>query len=178
MTMDDLRYPIGRFIPPAGDTSEAGRALLIAQIEEAPASLRTALAGLSPAQLESPYRPGGWTVRQVTHHLPDSHLNGYVRVRLALTEDAPTIKPYAEERWATLADAKSADVSLSIDLLEAVHRRWVLLLRSLEPAEWKRTLHHPEHGTLDLDWMLAEYAWHGRHHVAQVTSLRQRNGWA
>jgi uncharacterized damage-inducible protein DinB len=176
--MDDLRYPVGRFEAPRTPLSESQRAEFIRQIEETPAALRAALAELREDELETPYRPGGWTVRQVAHHLPDSHLNAYVRFRLALTEEEPTIKPYAEDRWAELHEAKTAPVGVSLELLSALHRRWVLLLRALAPAEWPRKLRHPELGVVDLDWMLAQYAWHGRHHVGHVTSLRRRLGWA
>jgi hypothetical protein len=176
--MDDLRYPVGAFEAPKDALSESRRAAFIGEIENAPAALRAALAGLRPEQLATPYRPCGWTVRQVAHHLPDSHLNAYVRFRLALTEDEPTIKPYAEDRWAELHEAKTAPVEVSLELLEALHRRWVLLLRALSPAEWGRKLRHPERGVVGLDWMLAQYAWHGRHHVGHVTSLRRRLGWA
>jgi hypothetical protein len=176
--MDDLRYPVGTFEAPKAPLTPSERAALIAEIEKTPAGLRSALSGLSPAQLETPYRPGGWTLRQVAHHVPDSHLNAYVRFKLALTEDAPTVKPYAEERWAELAEARTAPVEISLDLLESLHRRWVLVLRAMTPAEWARRLTHPQHGLIDLDWMLAQYGWHGRHHVGHVTSLRRRMGWA
>lgn len=175
--MDDtLRYPIGDFEPPAALTA-GDRERLIGQIEQAPEELRRSVNGLGPEQLETPYRPGGWTVRQVAHHLPDSHLNAYVRFRLTLTEDVPTIKPYEESRWAELPDARTAPVELSLDLLEAIHHRLTLLLRSLEPEDWARTLRHPKTGVMSLDRLLALYAWHGRHHVAQIDALRQRQGW-
>jgi len=176
--MDDtLRYPIGDFQPPEalGPNDREG---LIRQIEEAPGHLRRALAGLGPEQLDTPYRPAGWTLRQVAHHLPDSHLNAYVRFRLALTEDVPVIKPYEEARWAELADARTAPVDLSLDLLDAIHRRLTLLLQSLEPENWARTLSHPKSGIMSLDRLLALYAWHGRHHVAQIDALRRRLGWS
>ncbi len=169
---DKLRYPIGRFQFEAEITVEQRREWLD-QIAEAPARLRAAIEGLSPQQLDTPYRPGGWTVRQVVHHLPDSHLNAYVRFRLALTEDEPVIKPYAEDRWAELADAKTGPVEPSLDLLEALHDRWVRLLRSLAPADWARTFRHPERGVMTLDHTLGLYAWHGRHHVAQIQAARK-----
>ena len=175
---DDPRYPVGSFEAPVGPLSEDRRATLIAEVKAAPAGLRAALAGLTPPQLDTPYRPGGWTLRQVAHHVPDSHLNAYVRFRLALTEDKPTIKTYAENLWAELPDAKTAPVELSLDLLEALHRRLVLLLLNMSPAEWSRQLTHPDHGLVGLEWMLAMYAWHGRHHTAHVTSLRRRLGFA
>jgi len=172
----DLRYPIGPFTW-EGKASEEERRRFIGQIEETPARARAAVEGLSAGQLDTPYRPGGWTVRQVVHHLPDSHLNGYVRFRLALTEEAPAIKPYDEKRWAALSDAQTAPVDVSLELLESLHRRWVLLLRSLGPAEFARTFRHPETGVQNLDKYLGLYAWHGRHHVAHITSLRERMGW-
>jgi uncharacterized damage-inducible protein DinB len=155
----------------------AWRAARIAEIDAAPAALRAAVAGLSEEQLATPYRPGGWTVRQVVHHLPDSHANAYVRFKLALTEDNPTIKPYLEARWAELPDNAGTPVEVSLGLLEALHRRWVVLLRGMGPEDFARPLTHPEKGRLSLDQMLALYAWHGRHHVAHVTSLTERMGW-
>ena len=175
---DDPRYPVGPFEAPAGPLSEATRKGLIGEMKAAPAALRAAFSGLNPAQIDTPYRPGGWTLRQVAHHVADSHLNAYVRFRLGLTEDNPTIKPYAEERWAELPDAKTAPVELSLDLLEGVHRRLVLLLENVPAAAWSRPLTHPDHGLVGLEWLLAMYAWHGRHHTGHVTSLRRRQGWA
>src|SRR6476620_9464894 len=152
--------------------TDARRAECIARIAAAPEHLRTAVAGLDDAQLDTPYRPGGWTVRQVVHHVPDSHLNAYTRIKLALTEDEPTIKPYEEARWAELPDARTGPIEISLALLEALHRRWVLLLRELQPADFTRQFRHPEHGrAMSLDEVLALYAWHGRHHVAHITSL-------
>lgn len=174
--MSDLRYPIGKFTYKDSPTPEE-RVQLIQQIEQAPAKLRAAVSGLSQQQLDTPYRPEGWTVRQVAHHVPDSHLNAYVRFKLALTEDEPTIKPYAEDRWAKLADTQATPVEVSLALLESLHDRWVRLLRSLQPDDWKRTFRHPELGVMSLEKTLSLYAWHGRHHVAHITSLRERNGW-
>jgi len=134
------------------------------------------VAGLSEPQLDTPYRPGGWTVRQVVHHVPDSHINSYVRFRLALTENEPTVKPYDESRWAELADSRTAHIETSLALLESLHERWVLLLRSLSPADFRRQFRHPELGAVSLEKNLALYAWHGRHHVAHITSLRERMG--
>ena len=140
--------------------------------------MRGAVDGLSDAQLDTPYRPGGWTVRQVVHHLPDSHLNAYTRCRLALTEASPTIRPYDEARWAELPDARSAPVAVSLALLDALHMRWGLLLSQLGTDDWSRTFNHPEHRRLiSLDEVLAMYAWHGEHHVAHVTRLRERMKW-
>jgi len=172
----DLRYPIGKYTPPQ-EATPALRQQAIDSIAATPAKLKAALSGLHDAQLDTPYRDGGWTVRQVAHHVPDSHLNAYVRFRLALTEDQPTIKPYEEARWAELADAKSAPVAVSLALLEPLHDRWVRLLRSLTAADFARTFVHPEHGVRTLDWMLFLYAWHGRHHTAHITELREQKGW-
>jgi len=174
--MSDPRYPIGKFSY-SGPPDAAQRVALIAQIEAAPARLREAVAGLTAAQLATRYREGGWTVRQVVHHVPDSHMNAYVRFRLALTEDEPGIKAYDEARWAELEDALHGPVEVSLQLLDNLHIRWVTLLRSLSDSEWKRRLRHPELGLLELDRMLALYAWHGRHHVAQITTLRDQRGW-
>lgn len=171
----DLRYPIGKFKKTEGVT-DAQRTALIAAIAEAPAKLRAAATGLSEEQLDTPYRPGGWTVRQVVHHVPDSHMNSLVRFKLALTENEPTIKPYDEARWAELGDAKGA-IEPSLALLESLHERWVALLKSLSASDWQRTFRHPERGTMTLEETLQLYAWHGRHHVAHITSLRERNGW-
>ncbi len=174
--MTDLRYPIGKFNYD-GPLTEENRQRLLGDIAQAPANLRSAVKGLSEAQLDTPYRPGGWTVRQVVHHVPDSHMNAFIRFKLALTEDEPTIKPYAEDRWAELADTKATPIEVSLTLLDSLHNRWVRLLRSLSPEDWKRTFRHPELGVMTLDKTLATYAWHGRHHAAHITSLRERNGW-
>jgi len=176
MDAADLRYPIGKFQFPAV-VSDNDRELFIEQIAETPANLSAAIEGLKEEQLNTPYRPGGWTVRQVIHHVPDSHLNSYVRFRLALTEDDPLIKPYHEERWAELSDARTAPVDISLALLDALHVRWTELLRSLTKSDLARTFRHPDHGPVRLDQNLALYAWHGRHHVAHITSLRHRMGW-
>ena len=174
--MTDLRYPIGKFHFDEPLTEETKQKYLAA-IEQTPAHLRAAVKGLSDQQLDTPYRPEGWTVRQLTHHVPDSHLNAYIRFKLALTEDEPTIKPYAEDRWAQLADTQTTPVEVSLTMMDSLHARWIRLLRSLKPEEWKRTFRHPELGLMPLEKNLALYAWHGRHHVAHITSLRQRNGW-
>ncbi|MGH9402300.1 MAG: YfiT family bacillithiol transferase [Terriglobia bacterium] len=172
----DARYPVGKF-KPEGKLTYAQREHLMGELADAPARLRAAVAGLSDAQLDTPYREGGWTVRQVAHHLADSHLNAYVRVRLALTENAPTIKPYDQTRWAELADARTAPVEPSLVIFESLHQRLVLLLKSLEAADFERTLLHPERGAMTIDHNLAMYAWHARHHVAHITALRERMGW-
>jgi uncharacterized damage-inducible protein DinB len=174
--MDDLRYPIGKFRYDGAPT-EAQRKSLLDDIAAAPTNLRTSVQGLSDRQLDTPYRPEGWTVRQVVHHVPDSHLNSYVRFKLALTENEPTIKPYAEDRWAELADTRATPVEVSLSLLDSLHDRWVRLLRSLTAEDWKRTFRHPDLGPMSLEKTLALYAWHGRHHVAHITELRKRMSW-
>src|SRR3954452_17739932 len=178
MTETDPRYPIGKSNRPAAALTADERRELVDQIAATPARMREAVAGLSESQLETPYRDQGWTVRQVVHHVPDSHLNAYTRTKLALTEDEPVIKTYDEARWGELPDVLATPVETSLTLLESLHRRWVLLLRSLGPADLGRRFHHPEHGrSMGLDELLALYAWHGRHHVAHITSLRSRMGW-
>lgn len=171
----DLRFPVGEFKPEASYTEEERRSL-IAEVAEAPARLRAAVEGLDRGQLDTPYRPGGWTIRQVVHHLPDSHMNGMIRMKLALTEDEPLVKTYMEDRWANLADY-GGDTEVSLSLLDAVHARWTAVWRSLDEEQFARKFRHPEWGTLNLAQHLALYAWHGRHHVAHVTHLREREGW-
>lgn len=173
---DDLRYPIGKFQFDPNATPAMRRAC-IAQIREAPAAMRTSVRGLSDARLDAPYRPEGWTVRQVVHHVPDSHLNAYCRFKLALTEDNPRVKPYDEAAWARLADTARTPVETSLALLDSLHQRWVALLEAMKPEDFARTLQHPEAREMTLDEVLQLYAWHGRHHVAHITSLRQREGW-
>ena len=172
----DLRYPIGKF-QRVETLTDAQRQSSINAIAEAPKELRSAITGLNDRQLDTPYRSGGWTVRQVVHHVPDSHLNAYVRLKLALTETEPTIKTYQEGRWAELGDVKATPIETSLALLENLHKRWVMLLRSLERDDWARKFRHPEWGLATVDFLLAQYAWHGRHHVAHITSLREREGW-
>jgi len=172
----DLRYPVGPF-EFEGTLSAEQRQAFIDEIAATPEKMRAAVSGLSEEQLDTPYRPDGWTVRQVVHHVPDSHLNSYCRFKLALTEEHPTIRAYDESLWAKTDDARHAPVEISLDLLEALHRRWVLFLRSFDDKDFERTFHHPELGTVSVDKNVALYAWHGRHHVAHITSLRERNGW-
>lgn len=174
--MTDLRYPIGEFdwkteVTPA-EVKE-----FIKIIESAPAALRKAVEGLTPQQLDTPYRPGGWNVRQVVHHVPDSHMNGYIRCKLAMTEDKPTIRPYYEDRWAELQDGRNAAIETSLELLENLHSRWVMFLRSLSDADYQRIFIHPDIGEVKLGKNIGDYSWHGRHHTAQITSLRERMGW-
>jgi uncharacterized damage-inducible protein DinB len=174
--MSDPRYPIGKFSYTGPLTAQQKQECLT-DIEQTPARLRAALHGLSDQQLNTPYRDGGWTPRQLAHHVPDSHMNCYIRFKLALTEDAPTIKPYMEDLWAELPEAKQAPIEVSLALLDFLHQRWMLMLREFTGAEWKRTFRHPELGPMSLEKTLALYSWHGRHHVAHVTSLREKMGW-
>ena len=175
MDTPDLRYPVGKFKFPE-TISVDDRNRFIDEIAGAPARLKAAVAGLSAEHLDTPYRPGGWTVRQLVHHVPESHMNSYMRYKWALTEDEPTIKPYFEDRWAELSDARTCPVEPSLALLESLHQRWVTLLRGLTEEDWKRTFRHPDLGLVRLDQNAALYAWHGRHHVAHITNLRERIG--
>ena len=174
--MQDLRYPIGPCPSKPVLTPDERRAAIDA-IAQTPDRLKAAIAGLSPEQLDTPYRPGGWTVREVIHHLPESHMNSYVRFKLALTENEPTIKPYDQALWAKTAEVQQTPIEVSLTLLDALHKRWVILLRGMRPEEFSRRLVHPERGTMTLDDVLTTYSWHGQHHVAHITSLRHRMGW-
>lgn len=174
--MSNLSYPIGEFVARPTIT-ESERQELIASLDETPARLQAALAGLSYEQLETPYRPDGWTVRQTVHHLADSHINAYVRFKLGLTEDVPTVKPYDEVAWAQLEDGQNADPKISLQLLDAVHQRWTIALRSLPSEAFARLLRHPVSGVMSLDHVLQMYEWHARHHIAHITALRERMGW-
>lgn len=174
--MTDLRYPVGR-LTYDNDVTEEKRRTWIRQIADTPGALRAAVAGLDDAQLDTRYRPGGWTVRQVLHHVPDSHMNAYIRFKLALTEENPTIRPYDEAAWAAVADTARTDPLVSLALLDALHQRWVILLDSMKPEDFARPLLHPENGPMTMDRLLQMYAWHGRHHVAHITELRRREGW-
>jgi hypothetical protein len=175
--MDDLRYPVGRFDPKIEVTPELRREWLDV-LAELPALFREAVEDLSPEQLDTPYRPDGWTVRQLAHHVPDSHMNAYVRMKLALTEDSPAIKTYEEALWAELPDARVTPVEVSLTLLEALHQRWVLLLNALTDEQWARAFRHPEWGNVSVGLALGLYAWHSRHHLAHATRLRERMGWS
>jgi len=175
--IENLKYPIGKFSMPK-EFSAALTGQWIRSIEELPGKLRSAVNNLNDQQLDTPYRDGGWTVRQVIHHLPDSHMNAYIRFKLALTEETPVIKPYFEDRWAQLPDGKIAPVAISLSLLEALHQRWVLLLKSMSEDDLKKKYHHPEsHKDWELRNVLALYAWHGNHHLAHITSLLVREEW-
>jgi len=171
----DPRYPIGQFTMPA-DVTPARRRQAIDEIAATPAIMRAAVKGLNDSQLDTPYRHGGWTVRQLVHHVPDSHMNAYIRLRLALTEDKPTIKPYEEARWAELADAK-LPIDVSQTLLDCVHVRWDSIWRAMTAEQFARPLIHPDHGERNIDWLLFVYEWHGKHHSAHITELRKQKGW-
>lgn len=171
----DLRFPIGRFVMPevVGVAERAGH---VGALGALPGQLRGAVAGLGAAALAVPYRPGGWNARQVVHHVADSHMNCYIRFKLALTEEVPLIKPYDEARWAELADSAGAPLELSLGLVDVLQARWVLLLESLDEGAWRRAFRHPELGVVRLEQAVALYAWHGAHHVAHITALRAREG--
>lgn len=172
----DPRYPLGT--SPRPESADAAKIPnFIASLAALPENLRSAVYGLNEEQLNTPYREGGWTVRQLIHHIADSHMNAYVRTRLALTEDWPVIKPYNEKLWAELEDARTLPVQVSLELLEPLHRRWVALFQSLSGADWQRGYQHPEQGRTNLLQMLAVYEWHSRHHVAHITELRKSKGW-
>jgi hypothetical protein len=173
--VSDPRYPVGDFVRPAV-IEAAHRRGWIATLSALPENLRAAVYGLSDAQIDTPYREGGWTVRQLVHHVADSHMNAYVRTRLALTEDWPTIKPYEEKLWAELPDTR-LPIEVSLELLESLHRRWVVLLESLSEEQWERGYKHPESGRQNLSQVIALYDWHSRHHVAHITALRKSRGW-
>lgn len=172
----DLRYPVGKWEKKTS-LDPATRQRFIDEIAATPAAMRKAVAGLDDAQLDTPYRDGGWTVRQVVHHVPDSHLNSYVRFKLALTEEMPQIKTYDEQKWAETAEVKKTPIEVSLALLESLHTRWVNLLRSMSAADFARRFRHPELGEMNLDTLLSLYEWHGRHHVAHITALRKNKGW-
>jgi len=174
--MSDLRYPIGRFTPPAVYTAES-RAVSIAAIEAAPLALRAAVNDLTPEQLATPYRDEGWSVAQVVHHVADSHLNAYVRFKLAVSFENPFVKAYDENAWARFPDAVTTDIGGSLALLDALHARWVPFLRDLTSPQFARTYQHSETGPVPLDRALALYAWHGAHHVAHIMALRARMVW-
>jgi DinB superfamily len=172
--MTELQYPVGKF-ERQSEYHPHEIEQFIGILEQLPSQMRAAVAGLTDAQLETPYRPEGWTLRQVVHHVPDSHMNSFVRFKLGLTEENPTIKPYDEGAWALLSDS-SLPVEISLDLLEALHGRWVILLRAIKPEDWKRTFQHPENGPMTLEFALALYAWHSRHHLAHITKTLERMG--
>lgn len=170
----DVRFPIGRFNY-EGEITQPQREAWINEIEQLPSKLRESIKGLEETALNAPYREGGWTIRQVVHHLADSHMNSFIRFKLALTEDTPSIKPYFEDRWANLQDSAAAEIELSLSLIDTLHKRWVILLKSLSDSDFKRQFYHPESKeTVSLDYNLGIYAWHGNHHVAHITSFRSK----
>lgn len=174
--MPDLRYPIGPLSPPHPLTpSERAAALDI--LATTPARLRLAVAGLTAAQLDTPYRPDGWTVRQVVHHVADSHINAYLRTKFALSDPGTTIKPYPEAAWAEMADSRTAPVTLSLGLLDSLHERWLIVLTGVTASQWSQTIQHPDRGPMTLDDVVAMYEWHSRHHLAHITELRSREQW-
>jgi hypothetical protein len=173
--LERLQYPVGRMPRNAAPLDTKTRAELIAVLEALPDKVRTLVSGLTDAQLDTPYRPGGWTVRQVVHHVPDSHMNAYIRMKLAVTEDQPNAKTYEEARWAELPEAKSGPIAMSLDLLDALHRRWVAFLRALPEHNFGRTFLHPEWGTVSIDEALSMYAWHCRHHAEHIRNAVNRN---
>ena len=174
--MTDLRYPIGRLQMEDKITGDKRRQY-IDQFEETPAKLRAAVGGLSASQLDAPYRPEGWTIRQVTHHLVDSHLNAYVRFKMALTEETPVVKSYDQKQWGELEDSRIAPVEASLSLFDGLYQRWTILMRSLSPEGFARTLNHPDWGIISLDGYLSICVWHGLHHIAHITSHRHRMNW-
>ena len=174
--MTDLQYPVGKFERQANYTAlEIQESIEV--LEKLPQQMRAAMNGLSASQLETPYREGGWSLRQVVHHVPDSHINSFVRFKLALTEENPTIKPYDEAAWAELSDSRDTPIQTSLDLLEALHERWVIVLRAIKPEDWRRTFNHPQNGAMTLEYAVALYAWHSRHHLGHITQTRARMGW-
>lgn len=172
MSEQDLRFPLGKFQRPTGPLDPATRARHIETIASTPKQLAEAMRGMTDAQLDTPYRPGGWTAREVIHHLPDSHMNAFIRMKLALTEDAPAVKAYDEDAWSKLPDVAATPVDVSLTLLTALHDRWVKLLRAMKPEDFARTVTHPQNGQISIDFLLALYAWHGPHHAAHVKSVR------
>lgn len=174
--MEELKYPIGKYEPLPFSEEQKQQWLL--DIQWLPEQVEHAVLNLDEAQLQTPYRPDGWTVHQLVHHIADSHMNAYIRFKLALTEENPTIKPYEEKKWALLADTQNLPINISITILHALHRRWVEILKQISDTEWNRTVYHPESKrTMTLWFLLGMYAWHGRHHIAHITRLREREGW-
>lgn len=172
----DLRYPIGIYEPQPFSSQQ--KRLWLQDIQFLPGLIENAIENLDEAQLNTPYRDGGWTLKQVVHHVADSHMNAYIRFKLGLTEDNPTIKPYEEARWAELRDVEDVPINISITLLYALHTRWHKAILHLTDQEWQRTVVHPEHKKEMTLWhLLGMYAWHGKHHAAHITSLRERKGW-
>jgi hypothetical protein len=177
--LDRLRYPVGRMPRSSAPLDAAERSQHLDVLERLPSRFRSLVSGLSDAQLDTPYRPGGWTIRQVVHHVADSHMNAYIRMKLAATEESPMVKTYEEKLWAELPEAKQAPVALSLALIEALHARWIAFLRALSPQTWRRAFQHPEWGTVTIDESITMYSWHCRHHAAHVEgALRTRQNTA
>ena len=176
MTLEDLRYPTGKWIK-VPNPDGAARSAMIDEVAKVPASLRAAVEGLTDAQLDTPYREGGWTPRQIVHHLADSHMNAFIRIKLGVTEDNPTIKPYAEQTWAETTDSREVPIAASLSILEGLHARWSHLMRSMDSSAFDRMVLHPERGPMSLSDLLQLYAWHGKHHTTQIAQLRERMGW-
>jgi hypothetical protein len=175
--LEKAKHPIGLYIKPETITKDTIE-IYISSISSLPGKLRKAIAHLSDEQLDTSYRPGGWTIRQLVHHLADAHINGYIRFKLALTEENPNIKPYNENKWSELIDARTLPIEPSLKLIDGLHNRWTVLLNSMTIEDFKKTYYHPEHGKkLNLDEVLGEYAWHSDHHLAQITELKKRKGW-
>ena len=175
--IEHLQYPIGRYQKPEHYTPEMIKEW-INVLQALPSWMDACIENLDAPQLQVPYREGGWTIQQVVHHVADSHINAYIRLKLALTEDNPTVKPYSEKAWAELADVSLVPVNVSVTLLHAIHRRMVAVLQNMQPSDWERTFYHPEHQRSFPVWeMVAMYAWHSRHHTAHITQLRERMGW-
>lgn len=174
--MESLQYPLGKFS--STPFSEAAKAAAILDIEQLPENLENALLNLDEAQIQTPYREGGWTVHQLVHHIADSHMHAFIRTKWALTETSPTLKAYDENAWSLLHDVQSVPVNISVTLLFALHKRWSVLFRNLTDEQWNQTIHHPVSGRdMSVWFLLTLYAWHGKHHVAHITSLRNRNNW-
>ena len=173
----DPRYPIGKFSVDEKNITEACRKKYIQEINEFPDMLAEAVSNFNDEKLNTHYRDGGWTVRQVIHHVADSHMNAYIRIRLALTENNPTIKPYEEQKWAELFDAKTAHVEVSLNIIKFIHQRWVMLLNSLTESDFNKTFNHPQNGITTIDKYIALYAWHGKHHLAHITTLAKKMNW-
>ena len=176
MTIEELRYPTGKWVK-VPNPDAATREALIAAVAGVPSALSIALAGLTEAQLDTPYRPGGWSPRQIVHHLADSHMNAFIRLKLGITETNPTIKPYEEQTWAETPDSRDAPIACSMSIIEGLHARWAQLLRSLDASAFDRTIQHPERGPMSLGDLLGLYAWHGNHHTVQILKMRERMGW-
>lgn len=174
--MTDLRYPVGHFTPDPIPTPET-RNRHIERLTALPGLIRKAVTGLNDNQLNTPYREGGWTVQQVVHHVADSHMNAYIRFKWALTENEPTIKAYEEGEWARLKDSELTPVEVSVTMIDSLHARWMVLARSMKAEDFQRKFVHPDSGPHDVDWLLQLYSWHGNHHLAHITSLRERMGW-